>query len=376
MATEYVLENQPVGEAQKPPEDETKKPLHIRLIAGALAIVALILFISGIFLGKALFTQPVSPTPTPTAVPTLPQQEITPTPTGFSELPTASIKFLPGKQYFEDTYVVIQKAKPHKALLVSVDRIEQETNYTQYIKLNYFDGVDWKRKTVTNTILSSTVVTNPLLRAFSLPTTRQANDEALAEVTVDTANVSIFSSDLGNEISMQSLPGSSKFVYQGKGSIDTGTGKEEAYVFYAKTYSFNAIDLTFLTNPEAMISNWMIFWDNEGNFYHIDEQKTEQPKSAIENQKVAVKESATRSVQKLGDFTASIKTLRDKTQVYFVKYGKPIEDELELNFSNIVNKSDKKTYTWILSTAEGRVVMNEGRSVPGVGLFEYIRKNN
>jgi hypothetical protein len=370
---EYTLAQQPT-----PPPDENIPPQRrfssLALILSCV-IVGILLFLSGFFLGGIKKSPPqISPTPTPTPAPTLPLSENTPTPTIFSEVPSRSIQFLPGKQYFDDTYVVVSKQKPHQIIIISVARIEQQRDYIQYTKLNYFNGSEWVRKTVTSTLQKSSVTTNPLLRYWSEPSmipTR--NEKNLVSLSIENDILSFGSQNLQNEISVQSLPGSTKFIYQGGGYIIINNDRVDAYVLYSKTYSFNAADLEFLTTPNQITLDWIVFWDEDNTFYYVDSHSVPGSTSPIQNSKIGIVETSDRKVTRIYNPTTS-QTQRKDVPEYIVHFDDPIEEQLQLPYTSSINKADSKKYLWILSFSEGIAVKREGRKVNGIGLFEFIRQ--
>lgn len=369
MPEQYVLQEPPHSPVpEQVPKQKIPKNL---LIAGATTLVLIVLFI-GIFLGSVLSRPKQAvvepPTPTPTlAMP--PDEALTPTPV--SEVP--HIKFLPNKQYFDDTYVVTQKGSPHKTLVLGVSRIQQENNFIEYTKVNYFNGLTWDRKTVTTTLQSGQVTTNSLLREWNEPDQQDmGSPKNLSSVELPLTTLEFTSTDLQNEISIQSLPGSTKFIYQGKGTLIVNDDPFEAYVFRSRTYSFNASDLSFLTQPEILTSNWLLFWDTDGTFYYSDSHQVPDKKNPIQNFQIGVKEDNARKVERTTQITSSIFTDRTTT-LYQAFYNDPINERISIPLQYTLNKADKRSYTWTLSVTQGQAVKKEGRSVSGVGVVEYIR---
>jgi len=371
MPEEYTLQAPPPA-----PIEEPKKSLPKQLLIGAAAGIIIVTLILGVLLGS-LFSrpkQPVKPATTPTPTPTISLSDTTSlSPTPVSEIPL--IKFLPNKQYFDDTYVIIEQASPHKALILSVARIEQERGFVEYTKVNYFNGLTWDRKTLTTTLQSSQITTNSLLRQWNEGEMTNINQpKALAAIEMPQNEISFTSDDLTNEISIQSLPGSTKFIYQGKGTITINDDPFPAFVFRSRTYSFNASDLSFLQRPETLTSNWLLFWDGEGAFYYLDTHEVQNPTSPVQILEMGVAEDATRKVVRTTQTQSSLTTDRG-FQLYQVSYSAPIGERVNLPIKNTVSKSPSRTYTWNLSIGEGQAVKNEGRTVQGVGIIEYIKPN-
>lgn len=369
--TRYVPEEYVLQPTPQPPVEEHQKPFPKVYVALGLIVFSLLFMGVGLVIGMNL-TKPSSqavtpPTPTPTPIA---KDTVLPTPTPVSEIP--QVQFLPGKQYLDDTYVVMQKTAPYQTIILSVSRIEQTKNFIEYTKVNYFNGQTWDRKTVTTTLQSSTVATNPLLRDWNETTSTSSNNpKPLATIQMPSGVLSFTSTDLGNEVSIQSLPGSTKFIYQGSGTLTVGTDTTPAYIFRSRTYSFNASDLSFLTQPQTTTSEWVVFWDQEGTFSYIDSHRPQNPTTPAQSLKIGVQEDASRKVLRTTQFsTRQVKN--DEANLYQVTFNQPINSIIKLPTTNVVQKADNKTFTWNLGIGEGEIVTREGRSVTGIGIFEYI----
>lgn len=375
MAVTYELQNPEVPEPPKEPEPIVKAPPTKNVLIGAGVVAAVILFSLGVLLGRA--TKPSTVVVPPTPTPTLAQvKAVSPTPTPFSEQPAATIDFLPGKQYFDDTFAVIEKAAPHRTLLISISRIEQQRNYVEYIRANYYTGQSWDRTSLTTTQPNSDIITNTLLKEWNDPSSQQFyGDKNIATVTLQNEEVSFTSKSLQDELSVQSQPGSTKFAYQGPGTIIINGDKNDAYVYRSRTYSFNASDLSFLTKPETFSSDWLVFWDNEGNFYNLDSRKTQNNTSPIQQLNVGIREDSNHNIVKSTQSNVSINQ-EHNVQTYTVYFSDPINERVELFIANAINKADKKSYLWVINSGEGDAVRKEGRIVKGIGILEFIKGNN
>ena len=373
-AQEYVLAPTPAPPAPPPVEEQKANPFPKKILIAFGVVGVLLVFFSGFFIRGAV-QQPaqvaVIPTPTPTLVP----PSITVTPTPFSEVPIETIQFLPRKQYFEDTYVAVTKSAPYQTVILSVSRIEQQRDYVQFMKINYYNGKEWIRRTITNTnrLPNATVSMNLILKKWKDATTLGLQSkEDIVQLLIDDQTLLINSQTLRNEISVQSVPGATKFIYQGTGTLQIDDDPLEAYVFYARSYSFNASDLAFLTDPASLTSQWAVFWDTEGAFYHLDRVNAPNPSSEIQNRTIGIRETIPQTVTKTENVSAQKEMVKD-VQIYKIDFQQPIREKLQMSFANAVNKSDKRSYEWFLGSGNGVSVKSAGRSVNGVGVFEFIQ---
>lgn len=375
MTEQYTLQSEETP--QPSPQEQNKLPLsqkNLPFIAGGALILLLISFFSGFFF-RGLFVHTPKPLPTqpiekPSPLPT-PKTDA-PTNNEFSEIPASSIQFLPGKQYFEDTYALVSKKQPYYTLILTVARIEQERNYAQYTKINYFDGSTWQRKAVTTTITNSNITTNALLRDWNPDTTNRNNKENMATLLIEDKEVAFTSSNLTDEISVESLPGSTKFIYQGEGTITLNNETIDAYILHTRSYSYNAIDLAFFNLPENLNSNFVSFWDEEGDFYYVDTHTTKNPTSPIQKREIGIKENVRGIVSKTNRVIPTFQQ-KDGVNEFTIRLDQPIKEQVKLIFYRPLDKAQTNTYTWILSNATGTSVKAEGRTVKGVGIVEYIR---
>src|SRR5690606_28640530 len=140
------------------------------------------------------------------------------------------------------------------AVFINVSRFEQESKYTQYAKVNYYNASSWFRENVTTSTPNAEIVPNPLISAWNIRTQLESNsrNQSTAEVTIDTKTVRITMSKISYPIATQSYPGYTKFIYFGEGSITTADGAADVWIQYAQTYASNSLDLAFLSTPERL----------------------------------------------------------------------------------------------------------------------------
>jgi hypothetical protein len=197
----------------------------------------------------------------------------------------------------------------------------------------------------------------------------------MATVTLLNEAVVFTSNILQDVVCIECQQVSTKFAYQGPGTIIINGDKNDAYVYRSRTYSFNASDLAFLTKPETLTSNWMVFWDNEGNFYNLDSRRTQNSNASIQQLNVGVREDSNHNIVKSTQADASIGQVQN-VQAYSVNFSDPINERVDLFISNAINKADKKSYLWVVNAGEGNAIRKEGRLVKGVGIAEFIKPNN
>ena len=318
-------------------------------------------FISGYFMSRFLFSEKnvtmVRPNPT-------------------SENPQvgqASTKFLPGKHYFNDTIMIVTKDKPRIDLVATVTRIEQDNDYTQNTRVSYYDGSGWIRQSDSKTNPDSTIVSDKLVKSWGvmIDPSRVLKQTVQGEITISNSSLAFSTGTLQNEIGIRSLPGYTKFLSNGVGTLTINGVVHQAFMLYTRIYSFNAAEIQFYNQPFGVTTDYLAFWDTQGNFYHIDATYVSNPTPIYQTHELGVVEDVNGTVAKTFSTTVS----RDSENPP-VKYKVTLNDPIgvTLNFIRIdgVNKATDGSFTWYMGNIEGTVQKADGDSLKGVGLIEYI----
>lgn len=285
-----------------------------------------------------------------------------------------STKFLPGKFYFDDTIVLISKDKPYKALVATVTRNQKESNYLQNTRVSYFNGESWSRKSSNKIINDSTIVSSDLVKKWdiSVDPSRVLKENINGEITIDNSTLNFNTGLLTNEIVVRSLPGYTKFLSKGEGTLIINSINYPVYILYTRIYSLNASEIQFYDTPFGLLTDWLVFWDNEGNMYHADATSVDKPTPNYQTHQIGIKETLDGSVTR----TFQLNINRDSTippAHYNVSFGTPIDDKLDFNRINSINKAPNNSFTWYMGTVEGQVTKANGQNINGVGLIEYIK---
>ena len=319
-------------------------------------------FVSGYFLSTLLSSEKnITTKPLPT------------TNTNISPMPQNSTKFLPGKHYFDDTVMLITKDKPQITLVATVTRAEQESNYAQDTRVSYYDGNTWTRQSDSATTSDSTIVNGNLVKSWNITIdpSRVLKQTAHGEITINNASLSFSTGVLQNEIGIRSLPGYTKFISNGNGTLVINGVPHQVYVLYTRIYSLNASDIQFYNQPFGVTTDWIAFWDTQGNFYHIDATSVDKPTQIYQTHQLGIMESSNGSVSKT--FTVSInRNAKNPPDEYTVTLNNPISTVLSFKRVNGINKAPDGSFTWYMGNIEGIVKKSNGETLQGIGLAEYI----
>lgn len=345
------------------------------LIIGIVVIGFITTFTSGFVLSSLLSSEKslknnqngkITPTP----------KEVSTTPKLLPEnpaVPQDSTKFLPGKHYYDDTIMLVTKDAPQLTLIATATRGEQEQGYIQSTRVSYFDGKNWTRLSDSKNTQDSTIVAGKLLKNWlvNIDPSRVLKQSVTAEVTFNNNDLAVISNTLLNEIGMRSLPGYTKFISQGTATLTVNGTLHEAHILYSRIYSENAADIQFYTQPFGLTTDWLAFWDDQGNFYHIDTTSVDKPTPIYQTHEIGVMEDSKGGVYK----SFNLKVTRDgknppENYTFFIDY--PVSSTLTLSRVNGVNKAPDGSYTWYLGNVEGTVTGAGGQAQNGVGIVEYI----
>ena len=283
-------------------------------------------------------------------------------------------KFLPGKHYFDDTVIAITKDKPNYSIVATVTRQEQDKDYAQNSRVSYFDGNSWARKLDTKSIPNSTIVSNSLVKnwATNIDPSRVLKETDNGEINMSNSTILFSTGPLQNEIVVRSLPGYTKFLSKGEGTLTINGTQHPAYILYSRIYSLNSSDIQFYNQPFGVTTDWLIFWDTDGNMYHVDATEVSNPTLIYQTHKLGVIEDKNGTVSKTFQLTVNRDTSIPPNK-YTIGLATPIGSTLNLNLLDSVNKAPDNSFKWYMGHVTGTVQRGEGGQVlNGIGLVEYI----
>lgn len=278
-----------------------------------------------------------------------------------------STLFLPGKHYFDDTIILVSKNEPHYTLVATANRSENnDSKYIQGTRISFFNGNEWKRIVRSDTNPDSGINNNNFIDNWTIDfdKSRVLKQKIDGQLIVNGTVVGFSTKVLENEIGIRSLPGYTKFMSEGDGTITINGESFESYVLYTRIYSSNSSELFTYDGNIGLFTDWIVFWDNEGNFYHVDSTEVKNPIPNYQTHSIGVIKDPIDNILKT--FTVKVDRNENITpQNYEVNLGFPISKILKFNKYNDINKAPNNSYSWHMGNV---------KSSDGIGLVEYILK--
>lgn len=332
-------------------------------------------FASGYFLSHLFATEQNVTTGTKPPAKNIPYvKDATPYPTSNNpQVEQDSTKFLPGKHYFDDTIMIVTKDKPQINVVATVTRAEQDNNYAQSMRVSYYDGTNWTRQSASKTSTDSTIISNNLVKSWNttIDPSRVLKQTAQGEITINNSSLVFSTGVLQNEIAIRSLPGYTKFLSNGTGTLTVNGVSHQAYILYTRIYSLNAAEIQFYNQPFGVTTDYIAFWDTQGNFYHVDATSVDKPTPTYQTHQLGIMEDTNGAVEKTFSVTVN-RDSKNPPEQYTATLNSPIGATLKFNRVNGINKAPNGSFTWYMGNIEGTVQRQNGQTLDGIGLVEYI----
>jgi hypothetical protein len=196
---------------------------------------------------------------------------------------------------------------------------------------------------------------------------RVLRQRANGTVKVDQNTISFESGELTNNIGMRSLPGYTKFMSTQNGYLTLNGTRVKAKILYTRIYSNNSAEMQFYETPFGLTTNWLAFWDSEGNFYHIDRTEVDKATDKYQTHQIAVKVDKDGAVSKTFDVEI-VQDTESPPTTYEIEMGEPINQTINFAVGQSINKAPSNAYEWFMSEGSGEI----DEAVAGYGAIEYI----
>ncbi|MFZ3301714.1 MAG: hypothetical protein WA152_03315 [Microgenomates group bacterium] len=273
-----------------------------------------------------------------------------------------------------DELILISKNKPHKILITSATRTSTDNELNNYtIKIFFFDGNKWtnqisegKSKELED-IPSTVIIPEWNIISESSYVLEQEID---GNAKIDGAEISFQIPVIHNEMSIKSSPRYTKFMSASEGTLTINGIEYDSYALYNRFYSYNPPENLILGQDlTGLETEWLAFWDEDGNFYNIDDTTVNDKirNDSYKAHSLAIYKDTMERVQKSFNFKVNL----DKNKNYKVDIYDGINKEISVKKINSVNKSINQTDMWISGLATGTIT--EGNKVKnGFGIYQQI----
>ena len=277
--------------------------------------------------------------------------------------------------YFNDEIVLISKEEPHYTLVANASRFYNDTgSYTHRQKIFFFDGNEWSSKfstTESNNLIIANTPTIPVWEINDDPS-RVLKQKVKGKTDTGESIIEFDVPLITNELGIRSLAEYTVFRSEAVGEMIINGKKYESNVLYTRTYSYNASIglITLSKDPIGISTNWLAFWDVDGNFYNIDETIVDSKESdPYKSHSIAVMKDNNGSVQKSFDLNLQTK----KNNGYNIDINETLNRSLEIKFINEISRNpNNKLVDNKLGQVEGTIRLKDGKTLKGYGLYEYI----
>ena len=344
----------------------TSKQRYLYLFIGIISLG--IPFVAGFALAKLLMPETTDSVVTSKPTPTVSETTQTIDTDTYSVYPSFYQKSL---SYFDDTVVVVTKNSPRKALILTAARKENSPNtFSQNTRVSYFDGDVWTRQTesVTNTEgeISPTSI-NPQwdILVHSSLLLKEKSHISLSL----TDSLELTTSELENEIVLRSFPWDTKFMSTGEGKLSINGRSEDVHIAYIRRYSQNTQGLQFYDSSLKSATDWLIYWDTEGNLYHIDLTSVQNPNDKYQSHTLITKVDSKKRVTRSFEGNVVRNSDQDPTHYAFT-LGNPINEQLSIDRINVYDKAKGSATTDVIGLVTG--ILNNN-STSGYGFIQYLR---
>lgn len=278
------------------------------------------------------------------------------------------------KPYFRDEIILISKEEPHYTVIAHVTRsLDQNSKYIHRQKMFFYDGKKWQNKSVSvssdnSSIEKTALVLNWLVEDDPSLVLKQS---VKGDLLIDKTNVKFEVPMITNEMGIRSLENYTIFRSEASGKLIVNGKEYDSNVLYTRIYSYaTSIDMIEVSEPVGIDTDWVAFWDNEGNFYNIDETVVDSKiKGKYKSHSIAVFKDKDQKVQK--SFTLDIQKKADLG--YKISIMDKINSVIDVNFLNSVSKNTPSSpYTWMTGQLKGTVRLENGKTINGFGIYEQI----
>ena len=277
--------------------------------------------------------------------------------------------------YLSDTLVFITEESPHQILLINSNRQQMgKSVFAQSSNVNFFDGQVWRRADDDTLTSQAEVASDSVITAWQIgiEQSRVTGEIISGQAIVDGWSINFATDRLENEMTVRSWPGYTKFLSSSHGTITISGRTMAAKVAYTQIYSMNTDEIQFANTHLPLESMYAMFWDEAGNFYHIDVTDVDTPTPVYDSHRLGIWKNPAGQITRIDQVDLDLDQKVPPTH-YHAVLPLPIVSQLELNTINSLPKSNRANTHWYLQLVEGTAT-HDGHQHEGFGYLEYIKE--
>ncbi len=269
------------------------------------------------------------------------------------------------KEYFNDTYIVVEKSSPYRSIQLTIDRIEKARGFNQITQALYFNGGTWDKAIITTITTNNDISSNSLLS--ELANSSENNGSMSAQIIIHKEKIAFTSNQLQKEVAIKTNGEGGQFIYQGSGALLIHDQLSPAYIFHSREFAFDAAKVAYVINPANAVKDRSVFWDKEGSFYFSEKLQNGVLSESNKAFSLGVKIDSHDLVFRTDSLKTTMTTTKDK-QTLKTLFGDSINDLLQLPIQAKNQTADVNTERNMITAGLGKIIKREGRGVIGVGL--------
>ncbi len=275
-------------------------------------------------------------------------------------------------EFVDDSIIIVTKNEPRYSLIASVSGEKTNTGYVQASRVSFYNGVSWSREVGLPVNKKDTgIIPGGLVKSWTINHSLLVPQEAEGELEIKEHTISFKTGLLENELTLRSLPQYTKFISSSDGILVVNGISYDAKIAYARIYSSDVETVKVYNDGMNFQTDWLVFWDNNGGFYHLDKTEVFPSTSKYRSHSIAYYKEPDGSVIRTYDIQ---KDADSKVNPSF-KLGGNINKKIIVEPVDNFQKYPELGHKWELGNCVGYVLGDDNKKIEGIGILEYINSS-
>lgn len=276
--------------------------------------------------------------------------------------------------YFNDTIFMITKSEPYRIVGITVSRSGRNQKFLQNTRVSYFDGKNWTRNLGAKKTNTSEITSDDITKSWDITydNTKVLKQNVSGQLEWGGHIISFKTDELSNNMGVRSLPEYTKFISNGSGTLSIDANATESVnVAYLRIYSNDSSKVLLDDYSEKFNTNWLLFWDSNNEFYHVDKTEVLGNIPGYTSHSIAFEIPSIGVVHRTFDLITNSDNKAKPSKITYT-LNNPINKKIQINAVNAYQQYPALNYPWLIGLAKGNVELANGTKVNGVGIYEYI----